>query len=683
MLEKGKELAMKKKRRCIAMILTVCMLALSTETITVKADDKQLTVEMAKNIGLSNSSSYKLLENKLELAYVQYEQAVKALRLKEKNQTTFRWSPVLEFSFPEAPNLSEGFEYEYKPIEMQSNIDVLKHQINDHVYQIYGQISSLFVKVYVLQEQIAFNEIRLEDYTETLNKNRARLLLGLANASDISSMEKKVAALEATLIADKSNFEAQKKKLSDLLNMDINNGYSFESPFVDGEIDRELLEMLIEHTLEVDHTYYQAKIESANALLALNTNYQLMKGQYGSKMSMLDGYINQIKSGNQVDSSAFKLKYNEFLKLVDKPWEGYKTIWFVKIPKEWFKGDIDGVRYVEDEPYILYETAIEYQNALKEQDSIKKEITTLVTDTFENYVSAKKAVETIQTSIATKREELDISQKLNLSGRMTYEEYNTVREEYEELQIELIQIQGDYSQILYEFNRLTCGKIEELLKGITTSVNSGSGGYSYVVEDEGTGIYYYIHQMVSENVFEFGLTESENYDVEFTHFELWINQMQLGQRTAIGSSIKHLSIDLQQTDRVFVRIYNGNEFVDDCDIDPSICSGKLTVIKNYTVVSREDDLLGTYGVTIDEMGLLYIDINPSEDKLYTQYNIMTTSGVYLLSEEKLSVKQSLKYLGLAQESLEELVINLYDENNNLLYKARFCMADKTIRKIEQ
>lgn len=665
------------------MILVICTLALSTEPLSVKADTEYMSLEMAKSIGLSNSNSYKLLESKLELAYVQYEQAVKALRLKEKNQTTFRWSPVLNFEFPEEPNLSEGFEYEYKPIEMQSNIDLLQHQIEDHVHEIYAQISTLFVNIYVLQEQIAFNENRHEEYEETIQKNRARRLIGLANDSDIEAMEKKVATLEATLIADKSNFEAQKKKLSDLLNLDVMNGYSFESPFVDGEIDRALLEDIIEYTLEVDHTYYQAKVESTNALLALNTNYRLMKEQYGSKMSILDGFINQVKDGNHVDAAAFKLKYNEFLKLIDQPWEGTKKIWFVRIPKEWFKGDIDGVRYVEDEPYILYECAIEYQNALKEEKNIKKEITSLVTDTFENYLSAQKSVKTIETSIAEKKDELDSAQKLNLTGRMTYEEYNAVLEEYEELQMELIQMQGDYSHILYEFNRITCGKVEELLTGMNTTVETGTGGYSYVVEDEGTGIYYYIHQMVSENVFEFGLTETEDSDIECTHFELWVNQMQLGERTELGNSIKHLSIDLQQTDYVFVRIYNGDEFVDDCEIDASICSGKLTVTKNYEIVSIEDNLLGTYGARIDEMGLLQIDIIPMEEMVYTHYNITTQTGECLLGEELVSVKQTFQYLGLAKDSLEDLVINLYDADHTLLYKAKFCVTDKTIRKIEE
>lgn len=674
----------KKAYRVISCLLAACLLLSAIEPPTAQAATKKMTVETARSLGFSNSSAYKLQQNKIELANVQYEQSVKALKLKEKNQITFRWSPLLSFHLPESLTLAESYEYQYKPLELQSKIDSMEHKLSDLVYEINYNVSSLFVKIYTLQEKIAYNEERLATYESTLNKNQKRLELGLASKTDVDSMQSKITSVKSTLSSDKSNFEAQKKKLSSLIGVDVTSGYQFENPFVEGEISRDILDELIAYTLEHDQTYYEAGIATSNALLALNTNYSLMKQQYGSDITMLDSYINQVKNGESVDTAAFKLRYNAFLKKIDEPWTGYKKIWFVKIPKEWFKGEIDGVRYVEDEPYVLYENALEYQDALKEQESTKTDITNEITDTFENYISTKKALETLEQQQTQKKAELDKDKKLNLLGKMTYEEYAAVQDEYESLQIELIETKADYSELLYSFDRLTCGKISEMLGLATFTVSAdATGGYSYAVENEGSGVYYYIHQMVSENVFEFGLTVSEDADVALTDFELWVDGVQVGSRTSLSSVIRHLSFDLDKTDRVFVRIYNNDTFVDDCDIDPSVYSAKLDITTDYTIVSNESDLVGYYGIETDSKGMMVINIIPDIDTTYAYYNIMTQSGEYLLSEDKISIKQDFKYLQLVQSSLEDLIINFYDEGENLEYKAQFKTSDKSIRKLTE
>ena len=674
---------MKRLYRWFALALAVCLVSLSIPMPKTQAAQKNLSIKMAKSMGLTNSMTYQQLQNKLELTKIQYDQSIKAIKLKEKNQSTFRWSPLLNFQFPQKPNLSEAFEYSYKPLELQSKLDTLEHQISDTVYQVYYDISSLFTKIYVLQERINYNEKRLTEYNRTLDKNRTRLTLGMANESDITAMESKISAIESTLVSDKSNYEAQKKKLGNLIGIDVTAGYEFDNPFVDGEISRDILDDLINYTLEHDHTYYQAKTTTSNALIALNTNYNLMKGQYGSDITMLDSYINQIKRGDKVDTAAFKLKYNEFLKKVDEPWTGSYRILFISFPKEWFKGSIDGVRYVEDEPYALYECALEYQDAVKEQESTKTEISNSVTDTFENYVSSGKAVESVENQIQDKREELIKAKSLNMMGKMAYEEYDAVQSEFEELQLELIQTKADYSEILYGFDRLTCGKLSDIL-GISTNFTStgGSGANSYAVANEGEGVYYYIHQLVSDNVFDFGLTVTEDADVELTHFELWVNGIQIGTRTALGDTIRHLTLNLQQTERVFVRIYNNNSFVDDCDIDPTIYSARLNLTKDYTIVSSKGNLVGTYDISVDDRGIATINFIPEMDELFAYYTIQTESGEYLINEEKQSIKQDFTYLGLASGGLEKLVITFYDEDENLMYKARFQTTDTTLRKIE-
>ena len=667
--------------RWLSALLVCCLVTGSVPSIPVEAANRTLTVETAKNMALAQSSDYTKLKNKLALAKLQYSQAVKAIKLKEKNQRTFRWSPLLNFKFPEKPNLSDQMEYTYKPLELQSEIDTINHSITDCVYGIYEKVELSFVDVYVLQEKISFNEKRIASYQETLDKNKARFMAGLANQSDIDALEKKLDTLNNTLLSDKRSFESAKEKLGEMIGIDISTSYNFQSPFVDADLDRTIEDQLIEYTLEHDDSFYQTKTATANGLLQLNTNYSLMQAQYGTgNMRIIDNFIAQAKRGEKLDSAAFKLKFEEFLTAVDKPWQGKKKILFIKIPKEWFKGAIDGIRYVEDEPYVLYESALEYQSLYADEQAQKKELTDSVKSSYDNYVSTRNSSQALEKEITKKAEELKKASILNTTGQMTYEEYEQVQTEYEELQMDSLDAKAAYSQVLYSFDRLTCGAVSAYLNGDSITMSAAEGGQSYVVEDEGEGVYYYIHSMVSDNLFEIGLSVPDNFDLSITDFELWVDGVQIGERTNVSKTIRHLSLDIKEVNQVFIRLYDGENFVDDCDIDPSVYSGKLT-IKTYRVETAEETQIGTYTASTNSVtGLLEIKIKMNSDQQAVSYNIKTQDGKYLISDKKISIGETFRYLAAAESSLEDLILCLYDEQGQLLTEAEFRTSDQTIHK---
>lgn len=674
------------KHKFISRLLSVfllCSLLIGTlPPWQAQAAAKKLSVATAKSMALAQSSDYTKLKNKLALAKVQYTQSVKSIKLKEKNQKTFRWSPLLNFKFPEKPDLADEFEYTYKPLELQSQIDVLNHSLSDCIYGIYEKVELAFLKVYVLQEKISYNEKRIDSYQGALNKNKARLLAGQANQTDVDTMEKKLETLNSTLASDKRNFEAEKEKLGLLIGVNLSTSYEFQSPFVTASLDRMTQEELIAHTLEYDDAYYQARTASANGLLELNTNYRLMQNQYGSKMRMIDSFINQAKKGEKLDSAAFKLKYGELLDAADQPWQGKKRILFIKIPKEWFKGAIDGIRYVEDEPYALYESAVEYQGLYAEELAMKKDLTASVKEYYENYVSTMNSSQSLAKEVAKKENELKKAAYLNGTGKMTYEEYTQVQEEYEELQMDYLDAKAAHSEILYTFDRLTCGALSAYLKGEAIELSSSEGGKSYVVEDEGEGIYYFIHSMVENNIFELGLSVPENFEIGVSDYELWVDNMQVGTRTAVNKTIRHLALDMEEVDRVFIRLYDGDTFVDDCDIDPSVYSEKL-LITNYRIETTGSSQIGSYTAkTNSATGMLEFKITLNPDQMAEFYNIKTADGKYLVSDKKIPVKDKFSYLAAAEGSLEDLTICLYDKSGALLFEARPQSADQTLQKKE-
>lgn len=685
-LSEGKEKLMEKRKTAVftALMIAIVMGAQQPQTV-LAVGKKEIDISAVKSAALYHSAAYEQVENKLELAQAKYVQSVKKLRLKEENQRSFRWSPLLNFKLPEKPNLSDEFDYNYTPLQLQSEIDQLAHERGDTVYEVYEAVELNFVEAYRLQEMIDFNEERLDAAVRTLQKNRARLALGQATESDITAMEQKADRLEKTIASDGRSLAAVTEKLRNQTGLDL-TAYTLRSPYVDARMDRQILELLIEDTLDGSDTYYKAQCAAGNALLALNTNYDLMKKQYGdANMSLIDAYVNQVKNGEKVNSRAFKSAYNQLLTAVDDPWRGNFKILFIRIPKVWIKGAIDGVRYVEDEPLALYESAIEYQNARAEEEAAGKEIVQQVKDSFENYVSAKNACVNAKESIERKKEELEKGAALNALGRMTFAEYQEVQEEYESLQTDYLQAQADYSGILYSFNRLTCGRVKDFFTGSGTGLTVGEGGTSYVAADEGEGVYYYIRTLASGTSFELGLTVPDDYDeAAITDFELWIvqgaEQIQVGGRVPVDGKLRHLQLDIGFVDRVFIRLYNDGEFIDDCEIRPSEYSGRLHMVTGYRIEKREDDKVGTYAVEITKTGLALFSITPEADEEIAGYTIQDANGTSLLNGNVVSVREAFPYLSAAAGDLEELTILFYDTQGAPLYEARFRTSDNTIRK---
>ena len=221
---------------------------------------------------------------------------------------------LLSFKFPEKPDLSEAFEFEFKPIQIQAQIDTVNHKMTDQILEVYEAVSNLYVDIVILQDKIAFEEERLEVMNFTLLKNRAGLVTGQTAEKDVEAMERSLKALNDQIASDQRNLNADKKKLSEMIGMDVTTGYRFENPFVSSRIDRSSLNDLIQYTLDHDENYYEVSLNAATSLISLRTNYRLMEGQYGGKMSYISDFVNQAIAGQKISQKAFKNQYEEFLK---------------------------------------------------------------------------------------------------------------------------------------------------------------------------------------------------------------------------------------------------------------------------------------------------------------------------------------------------------------------------------
>ena len=162
-----------KKAICfiLVFVLTMCVHSVN-DFDTVMSAPKTIRLKQVKNLALANSSAYKSTKNKIALKEVSYKQAVKSLKLKKKNMSTFRWTPLLSFKFPEKANLVEESEFIYKPMQIQNEITELKHKLDDEVYSTYEKAANLYTEVYGYQEKVAFQEKQLEELNKTLQRKR-------------------------------------------------------------------------------------------------------------------------------------------------------------------------------------------------------------------------------------------------------------------------------------------------------------------------------------------------------------------------------------------------------------------------------------------------------------------------------------------------------------------------------
>lgn len=565
-------------RQVLCMVLCLGTIFLQFP-VPVRAAEITLTLEQAHSLALAGSKEYRKIKTRLNLQQAEYADAVKSIWMKQKDMMTFRWTPLLSFKFPEWPDLADSYDWQYKPVQIQSEITALMHELNDTKYAVIEKVSILFTDAYVIQEKLDFTEKRLEKLEDTIQKTEWKLKLGDALLADLDTLYKSREKMTGELSLLMHNADTAWDKLSKRIGLnapgaDGMSGYRLEDPLISAKADRTILPDLTDYTLKNDQAYYEAKLHTKLGKLSLELNERLMKKQYGRKMDKIQAFLNQAKQGEEIEEDVFKDAYDRFLETVDRPWNGSLNILFLKIPKEWFKGSLDGVRYIEDEPYALYTAALEYADLLEEEENVRSELAEQVMESFEAMMGAGNVYRNLEASAEKEEGLLEKNQALNQLGKLTLEELRLEQESYEELQIQVMDALAEYSRLLYSFDRLSCGGLTRYLNGEALDMGAVSGGESYLGEEPQEASYY-IRPIIEEQMFELGILIPEGFTPEITDFELWVNGVQIGERTSVSMPIRHLTLALDSIDTALIRLYNNDELVLECGIETMVSTAPL------------------------------------------------------------------------------------------------------------
>ena len=665
---------------CSALVLGLCA------PISVEAAlpaQKTLTLKAARSLAIQNSTGIESCEDSIESKTAAYESAVKSVALKEKALREFRWSPLLSFKFPQSPDFSQASEFQYKPLAAKYEITVAQHKLQDKMYEVNEKTNNLYVEIVVLQETIAFNERRIEALEEGFERNQAKLRSGQATKADVDKIERKLTSTKNKVASDRRTLEADLKKLSDMVGMDVTTGYKFEKPYVEATIDRNMLPALIQYTEDRDETYFEACIAETTAKAELNMNSKLIKNKFGGDYNIIASYVSAGLNGQKINKKAFKAAYKNFLNKIDSYWQGKKRILFIKIPRLWFKGDLDGTRYISDDPNVLYQNVLDYAGALNDKNAAKKDLDQSVTDEFNNYISVRNSYQQYQKDVDAAEENLKKDELRNRVGELSFEEYDSEMESYEELQNSMLDAMKLYTTTLYSFDRLTCGGISAILSGTDADMQTAVVGESYPEKQTAEGAYYTLHSIIQNQEFELSVVIPDGFEVDITDYELWVDNVQVGTRLKTDQKLRHLALTVDAVTEAKIRLYDGDKFVDDCIIDPSEESGPLTITSGYEIKKIEPNQLGSYTKDLNEnLGLVELKFQMTDDNIKS-FKVLTEDGKALGGDKSIEIDKPLKYIELLSSSLDQLSIEFYDGAGGLLYEARFDTANGAVLKKDE
>lgn len=676
----------KKRIFALVVLVAVFMTSLSFSKAGVSdvyAVNKKLTLSRAKSLALTNSMAVEKTESQISSKQAAYKQKVKAIALKKKKLSSFSWSPLFSFTFPDPAKFDDEAAFAFEPVQIQGQIDNATHKLIEDEIKEYNKVQGYFVKIVSDQKKISFNKTRAELLEQTIAKNKARLLAGEAKESDIKSMEASLKKINNNIISDERDLEAIKKKLSTAINLDVTTGYDFENPFVSSELSREMLPSFIQYTLDHNQSYYEACTDETTAMVELQTDYNLIQNHYkSSDVNIIRSYVVSVLNGQKISSArAFKKSYDEFLNKIDSYWQGKKRILFFKIPKVWFKGETDGVNYIEEEPYAMYEAAMGCQEARITREEMKAELTQQVEDTYNTYVSMRNAYLNLEDQVAAAQKQLESDSVLNRLGELSYEEYKSSQDSFEGLENDMLQALADYSQTLYDFDYLTCGAVSQYLAGGDTNMFLVGNGVSYIEEDLANGAYYYLTSIVQNQEFVLTVSIPDDFSVSVSDYELYVNGTQVGERTSVDESIRHLSLIFNDGSTAKIKFFDGDKAVCDCDIDPTAYSGELKIVKGINVRKGQDADLGTYTAEHTEVGTvkLKLDLGKTSDVAYFR---LKYKDKYIGGESLNDITKPFIYLSLMTDSMNDIDIEFFDKDGNQLFTGYFDSTGGKVKKNE-
>jgi hypothetical protein len=365
---------------------------------------------------------------------------------------------------------------------------------------------------------------------------------------------------------------------------------------------------------------------------------------------------------------------------IDSKWKGSYRILFFKFPKEWFKGQIDGIRYVEDEPYALYTACMEYAAARTDRIAAEADLRKRISADFEALVTARNASKSLSDAVEDAEKDLSRLLILNQIGKVEYDEVKGQQDDYQALQIDAFDSLTTYNDLLIAFDRLCCGAVTAYFKGTGFTADASEGALSFPTADG--QIWYYIYSEVTDLTFIFGLDIPDNFEPDVSEYEVWYENQNLSGRVEADKTFRHLTLDYGDSHMLKVRLFGADGFVGECEIDTTESRAPLP-LQNAAGESapEEEHIIGNYTVETNIVG------SANTSTLIPNFKAGIGAASYLIqydgsnigSDTPIPAGKSFSYLSLLISDLAGVDLLVYNADGDLICTAYFMVSDGTIR----
>lgn len=534
----------------------------------------------------AQSATIEKIQKEIEL-----KQAKEAIQDIRKNESTIRFSLLFNIKFPESHGMPKEIELVTKVPQIQTEIAILKEQIEYEKLNssLEGQLA--FYDVLQLEYEVKFYEERLEDSKKLLESTEAKFKTGNGKKEDVDYMKGLVKEYEDGLNSAITSLDRKKEKLGDFIGVDVRVGYTFTEYLPEAKITRSQLTEIISYAKENDFNLYKATQDRKYAEKEVEEVLSIYRSKYANYIGDIEAYI-RANEGKTMDYDAFIQKYNHTLTQIDSPWAGVYVInllfFKIKIPKEWFKGTYSGTRYMEDEKYALFISLVERDKARTEEKNVEKALVNSIKDSYETLKQMEKAYETAKTSLESAENSYETALKENKLGVTTFSTLESMRSSMYEAQKSLYEMQIEYAKALANFDFITSGYISQLLEGGESVEGDYEAGSTFADEfgeesKDAIGATWYIKTSASDYKFIFGVSVPSEYDVNY--YELYYGNMLIGSRMKTSKTLTHLALTYEDSSKLCLKLYKGTKLKYIAYFDGGDYGGQLQLQKAENATS--------------------------------------------------------------------------------------------------
>lgn len=551
-------------RRIACLLLAAAIMLPAAGAVCQAAAEQKLSLSQAVSLTVKNSRKLRAITLSKVKKQIQLKQAYSAIADTRRNESTIRFSLLFNIKWPEKHGMPKEVELLTKVPDIQNEIRILNAEYNYNVMAETAKCEQQYYDVMYCDYEISFYETLLAEAEEAHRKIVRAYAEGNAKKSDIEYMKKQVSDAETALATAQSAYESSKAKLSEIMGTDVTKGYTFICTLPTVELDRSMLPAIEGYALENDFSYYEAKQNLNNALSANQTMKSVYSGRYGSDAANMLSYINSCKArGEALDYEVFISKYNSFLSKIEDPWVGAYEInlffFTISIPKEWFKGEFSGDRYLEDERYALFVNLAELEETKAAEQSAQKELLSSISDGYDTLTASRKALEQAEDYLGTAEESYALAQQDNLAGLVSFTELYDKKVGLMEQQRSIYELRTDYACSVSEFDLLTSGYISDIIMGAkNTALKEYDDGVSTGDSLDDSVPSWYVDISGSDYKCEFGVKIPASYGV--THYELYTaDDLLVGARTKVTGKMKGLNVIYSDSSLLKLKFYANDE----------------------------------------------------------------------------------------------------------------------------